>query len=305
MQLVDKEDDVPVVPDLVEHGADALFKLAAVLRPRHHARKVERENALVHQLLRHTALGNALGKALDDRCFANARLADEHGVVFRPAREDADGPFDLLLAPNDGVEPSLARHGRQVARELHERLAAAALAPARTHLARAAAARRQAHGAHGLGVEPARVHALAVQQAHGGVAPVAQQAQQQVSRFDLAAAGLDRLRHRHFNGTARVRRQPLRRGKIALSPAERARDERAEPLLLNARRAQRAPRHIVLLARHRQQQMLAAHIPVSQLERRRLRAAQQMLAACAEPSFLQGFSPPVRFSPPSSFPVSS
>ncbi len=118
MQLVDKQNDVAVAPHLVEHGADALFKLAAVLCPRHHAREVKQQDALVQKLLRHVARGDLFGKALGDGRLADARLADQHGVIFRPPRQDAQRAGDLLFPPDDGVEPLLARHRRQVAREL-------------------------------------------------------------------------------------------------------------------------------------------------------------------------------------------
>ena len=112
VQLVDEQNDVSLAPHLVEQSADALFKFAAVLRSRHHARKVERQNALVKERIGYVSLADPLGKALHDRRLANARLADEHGVVLRAAREDADGARDLLLSPDDGVEASLARHRR-------------------------------------------------------------------------------------------------------------------------------------------------------------------------------------------------
>ena len=87
-----------------------------------------------------------------------------------------------------------------------------------------------------------------------------------------------------------MRRQSLGRSKVRFAPSYRTRDERARFLLLHARCAQRAARGILFLAQHRQQQMLTAHISVSQLERRRLRTAQHLLRPRAKPSFPQGIS---------------
>ena len=133
-----------------------------------------------------------------------------------------------------------------------------------------------------------RIHTLAVQQPHGHVPAVAQHSEQQMPRLDLAAARALRLRHRHLNGAARVRRQALRGRKVRVSPPHRARDELARLLLLHAGGAQGARGRVLFLAQHPEQQMLAAHISVSQLERRRLRAAQHPLGPRAESFFPQG-----------------
>ena len=66
-----------------------------------------------------------LREPLDDRRLADARLADQHRVVLRAAREDLDHAPDLLVAADHRVElPGLGRLG-QVAAELRERLVAA------------------------------------------------------------------------------------------------------------------------------------------------------------------------------------
>ena len=54
--------------------------------------------------LGHVAAHDALGQALDDGGLADARLADEHGVVLGAPREDLDDAADLLVAPDDRVE---------------------------------------------------------------------------------------------------------------------------------------------------------------------------------------------------------
>ena len=54
---------------------------------------------------------DALREALRDGGLADARLADERGVVLGPPRQDLDDALDLLLAPDDRVE--LAGPGRR------------------------------------------------------------------------------------------------------------------------------------------------------------------------------------------------
>ena len=52
----------------------------------------------------HIAAHDTLGKALGDGRLANARLADEHGVVLRLTRQNADDVADLCVTADDGVK---------------------------------------------------------------------------------------------------------------------------------------------------------------------------------------------------------
>ncbi len=61
-------------------------------------------------------------RPFDDRRLADARLADEHGIVLRAARQHLDDAADLLVAADDGIELSLARGLGEIAREALERL---------------------------------------------------------------------------------------------------------------------------------------------------------------------------------------
>ena len=65
------------------------------------ARHVERDEPLVLERLGHVAAHDALGDALDDGRLADARLADEHGVVLGAAREHLHHAADLLVAADD------------------------------------------------------------------------------------------------------------------------------------------------------------------------------------------------------------
>ena len=125
------------VGDLGEDGLQPLLELAAVLGAREERADVERPDALALQALRHVAGDDALGEALGDRGLADARVADEDGVVLRAAREHLDDAADLLVAPDHRVE--LARLGElgEVAAELLQRLVGA-LGVVRGHALRAA-----------------------------------------------------------------------------------------------------------------------------------------------------------------------
>ena len=80
------------------------------------------DEALVLEAFGHVAVDDALREAFDDRRLADARLADEHGIVLRAAREHLDDAADLLVAADDRIELALARGVGEVARVALERL---------------------------------------------------------------------------------------------------------------------------------------------------------------------------------------
>ena len=99
VQLVDEEDDAPLVlDDLVDHLLEPLLELAAVLRPGDHAGQVELDDAAVRQGFRDLVVDDALGDAFDDRRLADAWIADQSRVVLRSPREDLDRLLDLVRA---------------------------------------------------------------------------------------------------------------------------------------------------------------------------------------------------------------
>src|SRR5581483_8028360 len=100
-------------------------ELAAVLRAREQAADVERPHALALEPFGDVARDDALREPLDDRGLARARLADQHWIVLRAAREHLDDAADLLVSSDHRVElPRLGRLG-EIAAELRERLVGA------------------------------------------------------------------------------------------------------------------------------------------------------------------------------------
>ena len=123
VQLVDEEDDLAFgLHDLVEHGLEAIFELAAVFGAGDERAHVERDDLLVLQSLRHILIDDAAGEALDDGGLADAGLADEHGIVLRAPRQHLDDAANLLVAADDRIELAAARELREVAAVLLERL---------------------------------------------------------------------------------------------------------------------------------------------------------------------------------------
>ena len=123
VELVDEADDLAVrLGDLAEHGLQAVLELAAVLRPGDEGAQVERHEALALQALGDVPRHDALGQPLDDGRLADARLADEDGIVLRPSREHLHDPAHLVVPADHGIELALLRELRQVAAVALERL---------------------------------------------------------------------------------------------------------------------------------------------------------------------------------------
>ena len=120
VQLVDEHDDVRVVGQLLHDRLEALFELTAILRARDDERDVERENALVGEEVRHVAVDDLLRQPFDDGRLADARLADQDGVVLRAAAEHLLHALELVVAADERVELVLHRRLGQVAAELGE-----------------------------------------------------------------------------------------------------------------------------------------------------------------------------------------
>src|SRR5205823_7912842 len=88
VQLVDEKNDVAALGDLLHHLLEALLELAAVLGTGDERCQVERVDLLVLQQLRHLAARDALGEALHHGGLADARLADQHGVVLNTTQKN-------------------------------------------------------------------------------------------------------------------------------------------------------------------------------------------------------------------------
>ena len=87
MHLVDEEQYLSLgLCDLVEYRFETFLELTAELRTRNECAHVERVERLVLQRLGHIPRHDAAGKPLDNCRLADARLADEHRIIFRAAR---------------------------------------------------------------------------------------------------------------------------------------------------------------------------------------------------------------------------
>ena len=161
------------------------------------------------------AADDPVGQALGDRGLADARLADEGGVVLAAPRQDLDDPLDLLLAADDRIELAGPRGLGEVDAELVDgRGLAAALRLLRAGPGRRARLRQDADD---LVAHLVEVDAERLEDAGGDALALADEAEEQVLGADVVvaeAAGLvdgeldDALGAR---ASARPRRRPVGR----------------------------------------------------------------------------------------------
>ena len=125
MHLIDEEQDLALrFDDLIENALQTFLKLAAILRTSHQRAHIQRIQNLILQGFRHIASHDAARQALDDCRLADTRLADEHRIVLRPARQDLDRTTDLLIAADHRVQLAMPRGIREIAAIFLERLIA-------------------------------------------------------------------------------------------------------------------------------------------------------------------------------------
>ena len=113
MHLVNDENDVSAGFYLGNETFHTAFKLSAELRACDQRGQIEQINLLVAELKGDVACDNTLGKSFRDGCLADARLADQTGIVLLAAVQDLYDAFRLDLAPDDLIHCVGARFPRQ------------------------------------------------------------------------------------------------------------------------------------------------------------------------------------------------
>ena len=251
VDLVDEEDDPPLAGlDLLEHGLQAFLEVAAVFRAGHQRRQVQGEDGAVLQPLGHVAAHDALGEPLHDGRLAHARLADEHGVVLRLAREDADDVADLGVAADHGVKLPPARHLHQIRAVFLQRLVAVLRVVARDALV----------AAHLLQCRQERL--LREPQVAQDLHPPGHLQQHMLDREILVAHPLGPVERRHqdlLQALGDVDLVRLHRAGHARQPVQRLGHPRPRHLRRDAALLQQAPREPLLLRQKGPQHMLRLH----------------------------------------------
>src|SRR5205085_12312843 len=123
VQLIDEQNDVAfALFDFLDDRFQTIFKLAAILRTGDERTEIEGHDALVLQPFRNITFDDPSREPFDDGSLADARLADEHRIVFRAARQHLNHAANFFIATDDRIELAAPRELREIARVTLERL---------------------------------------------------------------------------------------------------------------------------------------------------------------------------------------
>ena len=115
VQFVDEQDDVALLlAELGQHRLQAFLELPPELRAGDQRTHVERQDPFVLESLRHLAVQNALGETLDDGRLPHTGFADQHRVVLGPPLQNLDGPANLVVPADHGIELAGLRAGGEI-----------------------------------------------------------------------------------------------------------------------------------------------------------------------------------------------
>ncbi len=279
MHLVDEQHDLAFrALHFVQNTLQPFLELAAIFRARDQAAHVERHQRAVFERVGHVAIGDAECQSLRNRSLAHARVADQHGIILGPPRQNLDCPSDFLVPPDDRVQLALARRFGQVARELLQRI----IAIFRARCVRRAAAAQIVD----RGVQSFRLHARCRQRLarrRGG--REGKRKQQPLDRNKaIARLGRDLLgavqhpyrviiKPRRLLRTATRHRRHLGQRRVGLAQRHAR---------VAARRLDQAGRHALIVFQQRFQQMLRTDPLMAHADRDSLRRLQEALGAVSE-----------------------
>ena len=234
---------------------------------------------LLSSMSGHVAGDDALGEALGDGRLADARLADERGVVLRPADEDLDDPLDLLLAADDRVELAGAGGVGEVDARAGRRSASCwrAWSPGRRPGGRAL---RQ--DADDLVADLVEVDAERLEDAGGDALALADEAQEQVLRADVVVAQPAGLVDGQLDDALGARRQPDLADDRAVAAADDELDGGPDLGQLDVHVLEDARGHTLALADEAQEQVLRADVVVVEPLRFVLSKCQDLARAVRE-----------------------
>ena len=92
---------------LFEHGFEPLFEFAAVFGSGNERAHVQGDQLFVFETLGHVAAHDALRQSFDDGGLADARIADQHGIIFTAPGQHLDDAANFFVAADHRVELAL------------------------------------------------------------------------------------------------------------------------------------------------------------------------------------------------------
>ena len=109
MDFVDEQDRAGIGLKLLDDLLEPFLEIAAVARTGKQRSHIEREHGGVAQHVGHFAVDDAARQPFGNRGLADAGIADEQRIVFRPAAQHLNGAADLGVAADQRIDLAVAR----------------------------------------------------------------------------------------------------------------------------------------------------------------------------------------------------
>ena len=105
MQLINEENNLAIaLAYFLENGLQTLLKLTTVLGACDERTHIQCEDLFIFQSLRDIPADDSLSQSLDRRRLADARLTDQHRIVFCLSGENTDHIPDLRVPSDDRIQ---------------------------------------------------------------------------------------------------------------------------------------------------------------------------------------------------------
>ena len=105
VELIDKQNDLAIGRcDLGQNGLESFLELAAELGSGDERAEIQRDDALVLQILGHISADNSLGESFGDCGLTNTRFTNENRIVLGAATQYLNDATDFFIPANDRVE---------------------------------------------------------------------------------------------------------------------------------------------------------------------------------------------------------
>ena len=201
MEFVHKQDGGTIPHQLFQQVLEPFLKVAPVLRARHKAGHIQRQQPSALEHPGHLVGGNALRQPFGQRGLAHARLPHKAGVVLLAAAQNFHHPIQLLFPAEDRVQLTIGGAAGQVTAVFVAGAAAAGHGRSAGLAGQDELTRKLAALPHGLGeLDPHRR-----QQYPGSAVGILQHGAEQVFRFCAGLVGVLRPNESIVHGAAQVR----------------------------------------------------------------------------------------------------